>query len=146
VAAFEQAIITAGTAGDLRIVALARTRLARVLRALGRTDEARAQLREARRWYRTGGGGDGALLADHLAAALDADEGSLRRLLDADDPEIRLLTLDALAAVSAQQGRAAEAVALLAEADGLVPAVAHLVSDDDRIDRRQATSIMSGSP
>ena len=143
ITAFERAIETAGTAGDLRIVALARTRLARVFRALGRIDEARAQVGAARRWYATGGGGDGALLADHLAAALDADEVALRRVLAAADPEITLLTLDALAYVTARDGRTAEAAALLAEADGLFPAVAHLVTADDRIDRRRAAAMMA---
>ena len=117
-------------------------RLARVFRALGRIDEARAQVGAARRWYATGGGGDGALLADHLAAALDADELALRRVLAAADPEITLLTLDALAYVTARDGRTAEAAALLAEADGLFPAVAHLVTDDDRIDRRRAAAMV----
>jgi predicted ATPase/DNA-binding SARP family transcriptional activator/tetratricopeptide (TPR) repeat protein len=133
VAAFEHAIETAHTAGDLRIVALARVRLARVLRAEGRPAEAREQVTAARRWYATAAGGDGALLADHLAAALDDDVPSLERTLaaahTAGDTEVELLTLDALARILADDARAAEA-------DRLLPAARHLLTDADRIDRR----------
>jgi tetratricopeptide (TPR) repeat protein len=145
VAAFERAIQTAQEAGDLRIVALARTRLARVLRALGRTGAARAEVRQAQRWYGTAGGGDGALLADHLAAALDDDEAALQRVLAAADPEIRMLTLDALAHLTARGGRTSEAAALLGEADRLYPSVAYLVTGDDRIDRHRAATILAGT-
>jgi predicted ATPase/DNA-binding SARP family transcriptional activator len=70
IAAFERAITDARAAGDLRIVALARTRLAAVLRDRGRVDEARAQARAAAGWYATAGGGDGADLAAELLDAL----------------------------------------------------------------------------
>jgi hypothetical protein len=36
-------------------------------------DDARGEVAAAREWFRAAGGGDGALLADHLAAALGAD-------------------------------------------------------------------------
>ena len=142
VAAFERAITTAHGAGDLRIAALAHTRLARVLRALGRDDEARGHLTTARPWYATAGGGDGALLADHLAAALDDDRDALRHIVSRHDPETEALSLDALARIAAAEGRAAEAAALLAEADRLVPA--HLVTDADRVDKLRATALMAG--
>jgi tetratricopeptide (TPR) repeat protein len=145
VAAFERAIQTAQEAGDLRIVALARTRLARVLRALGRTGGARAEVRQAQRWYGTAGGDDGALLADHLGAALDDDEAALQRVLAAADPEIRVLTLDALGHLTAREGRTSEAAALLGEADRLYPSVAYLVTGEDRIDRHRAAAILAAT-
>jgi len=67
------AVETAHGVGDRRTAALAGVRLGRVLRALGRLDDARGEVAAAREWFRAAGGGDGALLADHLAAALGAD-------------------------------------------------------------------------
>ena len=67
------AVETAHGVGDRRTAALAGVRLGRVLRALGRSDDARVEVAAAREWFRAAGGGDGALLADHLAAALGAD-------------------------------------------------------------------------
>jgi tetratricopeptide (TPR) repeat protein len=136
IAAFEQAIEDATAAGDLRVVALARVRLARVLRPLGRTAEARSCVDAARRWYATAGGGDGALLADHVAADLAADPDRLEAVLSAaraaGDPEVEVLTLDALARLHAAAGRGDEATALRAAADDLMPAAAHLLTADDR--------------
>jgi tetratricopeptide (TPR) repeat protein len=133
IAAFERAIETARTAGDLRIVALARVRLARVLRAQGRTGPAREQVAEARRWYATAAGGDGALLADHLAAVLDEDVPALERTLAAaraaGDAEVQVLTLDALARILADES-------LAEEADRLLPSARHLLTEGERIDRR----------
>jgi tetratricopeptide (TPR) repeat protein len=133
ITAFERAIETAHTAGDLRIVALARVRLARVLRSGGRLAEARDQVTAARHWYDTAGGGDGALLAEHLAAALDEDVPALERTLlaarQAGDTEVEVLTLDALARLLGDDARALEA-------ERLAPSVRHLLTDDDRIDRR----------
>jgi tetratricopeptide (TPR) repeat protein len=136
IAAFERAIEDAAAAGDLRVVALARVRVARALRALGRTAEARSHVDSARRWYATAGGGDGALLADHLAAELDADPDRLAAVLSAaraaGDPEVEVLTLDALARLNAAAGRGTEATALRAAADELMPAAAYLLTADDR--------------
>jgi tetratricopeptide (TPR) repeat protein len=136
ITAFERAIEDANAAGDLRVVALARVRLARVLRALGRTADARSQVDSARQWYATAGGGDGALLADHLDAELDADPQRLAGVLaaarEAGDPEIEVLTLDALARLHAADGRMEEAATLRAAADALMPVAGHLVTHDDR--------------
>jgi hypothetical protein len=126
----------ATAAGDLRVVALARVRLARVLRGLGRTVDARSQVDSARRWFATAGGGDGALLADHLAAELAADPERLAAVLaaarTAGDPEVEVLTLDALARLHAAAGRVDEAAELRAAADDLMPAAGHLLTADDR--------------
>ena len=83
------AVETAHGVGDRRTAALAGVRLGRVLRALGRLDDARVEVAAAREWFRVAGGGDGALLADHLAAALAADlaaprNGDLAAASDAD--------------------------------------------------------------
>jgi hypothetical protein len=136
-------------AGDLRIVALARVRLGRVLRALGRHDAARIQVAAARQWFDAAGGGDGALLADHLAAALNADETALTDVLAsaraANDREIEVLTLDRLALVHAEHGHAAPAYELLATADGILPTAQHLVADDDRTDAARTRVLLSSS-
>jgi tetratricopeptide (TPR) repeat protein len=136
--AFEAAIGTARAAGDLRIVAHTQTRLARVRRALGDGPAARALLAEAQRWYATAGGGDGALLADHLVAALDADPDRLAGVLDAarsaGDAEVEVLTLDRLARLHAEQGHADQAHELHLRAEARLPAARHVVTDGDRID------------
>jgi hypothetical protein len=93
-------------------------------------------VRTAQRWYATAGRGDGALLADHLAAALDGDTARLDQVLAAArrdrDPEIEVLTLDVLALLHASEGRTREARSLRAEADRLMPAARHLMTDADR--------------
>ena len=62
--------------GDFRTVAVARTRLALVLRAAGETDAALAQAQRAVAWFSEAGGGDGATLADEALAALSAEVGA----------------------------------------------------------------------
>lgn len=153
------AIETAHTAGDRRTVALAGVRLGRVLRALGRDEAARAEVDAAREWFRAAGGGDGALLAEHLSVALNPEPTALAEVLAAAragrDAEVELLTLDRLALLHAERGDPAQAEtphaergdraqaqALLAAADGLLPAVAHLVTEDDRIDAAAARLLL----
>jgi len=111
------------------------------LRATGRPAEARDEVAQARRWYATAGGGDGALLADHLAAVLDDDALALRRLARGPDAETAALSLDALARRAAAAGRVDRASALLAEADRLAPP--HLVTAADRIDRQAAAALLT---
>ncbi|NMO49606.1 transcriptional activator domain-containing protein [Actinoplanes sp. TBRC 11911] len=127
-ATLDRAAAAAGTAGDLRTVALARTRRARVLRAVGRIGEARAELRIARDWYASAGGGDGDLLSAQLTALIDGDAAGLERVLAAaraaGDGEVEMLALDALARITGDPR-------LRAEADALRPAVRHLVTDAD---------------
>ncbi|WP_433305843.1 BTAD domain-containing putative transcriptional regulator [Actinoplanes sp. CA-030573] len=129
----DRAAATAERVGEMRGVAFARTRRARVLRALGRLDECRADLRVARARYATAGGGDGDLLSALLLAALDDDRPALERVLAdaraAGDAETELLTLDEL-------GRLTGDPALSAAADALLPAAAHLVTPADRLSRR----------
>ncbi|MFD0524493.1 hypothetical protein [Paractinoplanes durhamensis] len=132
----DRAAVTAQTVGELRGAAFARTRRARVLRALGRLDECRAELRLARHWYATAGGGDGDLLSAQMVASLDDDLVALSEVLTAaraaGDHEVELLALDALVRVHAAAGDASTAEARAAEAEMVLPAVAHLVSPADR--------------
>ena len=78
-ATLELAIEKAEATGDVRMVALARVHLGRVLRALGRTDAARAALEAAAAWHRAAGGGEQAALGECLLAALDGDGAAARR-------------------------------------------------------------------
>ncbi|GIF22537.1 putative ATPase/DNA-binding SARP family transcriptional activator [Actinoplanes tereljensis] len=135
----DRAAATAESVGELRGAAFARTRRARVLRALGRLDECRAELGTARGWYETAGGGDGDLLSAQMIAALDDDRPALERVLAAaraaGDHEVELLTLDALARRHAAAGDHLAAGVLAAAADALLPAVGHQVTPADRLDR-----------
>ena len=54
------------------MAATARINLARVMRATGQHDAAQALLHQCDDWYRTAGGGDGALLTRALLATADA--------------------------------------------------------------------------
>ena len=72
-ATLELSIEKAEATGDVRMVALARVHLGRVLRALGRNAAARAALEAAAAWHRDAGGGEQAALGECLLAALDSD-------------------------------------------------------------------------
>src|SRR5215212_2931940 len=77
------AIGKAEATGDVRLAALARVHLGRVLRAVGDIPRARTALEAAADWHRDAGGGEQALLGECLLAALDAaDEvpGATERL------------------------------------------------------------------
>src|SRR6478609_11406298 len=69
------AIDKACAAGDFRAAAVARVRLARVLRATGDPASARSMTVTAMDWYAGYGGGEGALLGASTLAALDAEAG-----------------------------------------------------------------------
>ena len=146
------AIDKACAAGDFRAAAVARVRLGRVLRAAGDRASARAITSSAKEWYDGFGGGEGALLAETSLAALDAEEGkddAVQRLVialeharGANDHEVEVLALDALARCHAAAGELDQARAFLARADDMIPAAAHLVFDSDRIDARGARGLI----
>jgi predicted ATPase/DNA-binding SARP family transcriptional activator len=125
-------IAKAEATGDVRLAALGRVHLGRVLRALGRNEEARVALERAAAFHRGSGGGEQAGLGDVLLAALDAADGDpgaairLEGLLEAarreNDAPAEVLALDAL-------GRHAEA-------DRRMEAAAHFITERDRTDRR----------
>jgi hypothetical protein len=146
----------AHAAADLRLAATARTHLARAHRALDDDAAARALLEQADRWYAGAGGGDGSLLARCLLlavtlAALDTVDGAgprvaaelesvLAQAVEAEDIEVQVLALDALARWSATRGDRASAQRSLDHADLLADAVRHLLDDGDRVDAQVARS------
>ena len=79
-ATLELAIDKAEATGDVRLAALARVHLGRVLRALGR-DRRRRGRRSSRPppWHRDAGGGEQAALGECLLAAMDAADERARR-------------------------------------------------------------------
>ena len=77
-ATLQRAIAKAEATGDVRLAALARVHLGRVLRALGRDARRRAAaLEAAAAFHREAGGGEQAVLGDALLAALDGDRERL---------------------------------------------------------------------
>jgi hypothetical protein len=136
--------------GDLRLAALARVHLARVLRALGRSAAARSALETATAWHRDAGGGEQAALGECLLAALDAEDGvagadeRLVGLLDDarldDDAPVEVFALDALARLAAERGDDASAQQLGDAADRRMEAASHFITERDRADRRAGSA------
>jgi predicted ATPase/tetratricopeptide (TPR) repeat protein len=152
VTVLEEAIEVGRSAQEMRVVALARVRLGRVLRAEGEDDAARAAVDAADHWFRFSGGGEGAALAAFLAAALDADhdaaEDRFRSVLAVarrdHDVEVEVLALDGLALVRGRAGDLAAAADHLASADARMSSAAHLLDDAERIDARLARTLITG--
>ena len=98
------AVEKAEATGDLRLAALARVHLGRVLRALGEDAEARAALESAAAWHRAAGGGEQAALGECLLAAMDAAQERLEAILEAaqrdGDAHVEVFALDALARIA----------------------------------------------
>ena len=80
-ATLERALEKAEAVGDVRLAALARVHLGRVLRALGRVAEARSGTRGGDRVARGAGGGEQAALGECLLAAMDARTDADARLV-----------------------------------------------------------------
>jgi hypothetical protein len=130
----------------VRLVALARVHLGRVLRALGDVAGARTAIESATAWHRSAGGGEQAALGECLLAAMDAaDEvsGAKDRLVAVlDDARLRgdapveVFALDALARTAAQAGDIGTARDLCELADRRMPVVSHFITDADRSDAR----------
>jgi hypothetical protein len=150
-ATLEQAVDIRQRCEDARTVAFARTRLAQVLRTTRETEPALEAVAQAVDWFRAGGGGDGAQLADYLLAALHADVGTpaardelddvLQRSRDS-DPVVEVLTLDALAALDVREGLEVAARSGLAAADR-VASTAYALWSGDRIDNQRAQRELS---
>jgi predicted ATPase/DNA-binding SARP family transcriptional activator len=150
-ATLELAIEKAEATGDVRMVALARVHLGRVLRALGRIAAARTALETATAWHRAAGGGEQAALGECLLAALDAEDrvsGAERRLVaildDArldDDAPVEVFALDALARIAAEGGDIATARDLCEAADRRMESASHFITDVDRTDARSVSQI-----
>ena len=84
-ATLQLAIDKAQATGDVRLAALARVHLGRVLRAVGQVAQARMALEAATAWHLEAGGGEQAALGECLLAAMDAADqvpGAKERLVD----------------------------------------------------------------
>ena len=142
-----RAIQAAIRGSDLRMAATARVNLARVMRATGQHDATHALLHQSDDWYRTAGGGDGALLTRALLAATsDGDDADLEAIIDqarlAGDHEVEVVVLDALALRLAQRGQLRTAQQLLATADDAVPSAVNVVDEVDRLDAHRARELI----
>ncbi len=147
----ELAVEKAEATGDVRLAALARVHLGRVLRATGRVAPARATLEAATAWHRAGGGGEQAALGECLLAALDAEDqvsGAEQRLAvileearREDDAPVEVLALDALARIAAERGDVATARDLCEAADRRMEAASHFITDLDRTDAQAVRQI-----
>ncbi len=146
----ELAVEKAQATGDVRLAALARVYLGRVLRALGHVEAARDALEAATAWHREVGGGEQAALGECLLAAMDAaDEvpGAEARLLtildmarEQSDVAVEVLSVDALARIAALAGDLDAARDLCDQADSRADDAAHLITDLDRVDARWVRS------
>ena len=72
---FERVIEIGRTTRQLRLLALGRVHLGRVLRGHGDRHAALLAVRAADHWFESSGGGDGAALAACLHSAMDAEDG-----------------------------------------------------------------------
>lgn len=139
--------------GDVRMVALARVHLGRVLRGLGRLDEATHVLERATAWHRQAGGGEQALLGECLLAAIELVEGAdgataaiesiLQVARDRPDPPVEVFALDALARDAARRGDLVGARRLLDEADARMSAASHFIAERDRVDAHVAAALIT---
>jgi predicted ATPase/DNA-binding winged helix-turn-helix (wHTH) protein len=132
-ATLELGIAKAEATGDVRLAALGRVHLGRILRGLERSTEARQALEAAAEFHRAAGGGEQRVLGDTLLAALDCDRGRLAALLerarrDGDAPA-EVFALDALARLTADDD-------LYAAADARMETASHFITERDRVDRR----------
>ena len=150
-ATLELAIDRAEATGDIRLAALARVHLGRVLRALGQVARARTALEAATAWHRATGGGEQAALGECLLAAMDAADrvpGASQRLvaiLDQarhdDTAHVEVFALDALSRLAAEAGDIATARDLCETADRRMEAASHFITDLDRTDAHTVRQI-----
>jgi hypothetical protein len=150
-ATLEVAVQKAEATGDVRLAALARVHLGRVLRALGQDERARTTLEATTAWHRAAGGGEQAALGECLLVAMNIDDPladsqlELTRLLaDArqnDLPHVEVFTLDALARIAANVGDLARARELCDTADRRMADASHFITDFDRVDARSVRQL-----
>ncbi len=152
-ATYREAAEAALAARDLRIVALARTGLGRQLRARGDRPGAEEAITAADHWFTRAGGGEGAVLAGALAAALAAENGDptaparldglLTLARNDGEHEAELVALDALARHRAGAADPDGARELLAAADRLVADGLVPVADDERVDAAATRALLA---
>jgi predicted ATPase len=154
-ATLELAVGKAESTGDVRLAALARVHLGRVLRAIGQTARARGALEAAAVWHRGAGGGEQAALGDCLLAAMDAADGvpgagervarTLHDARDRSDAPVEVFALDALAHLSAVAGDFTRAQDLCHAADRRMRAASHFITDLDRTDAHAVRRIVEAT-
>jgi predicted ATPase/DNA-binding SARP family transcriptional activator len=145
-ATLELAVEKAEATGDVRLAALARVHLGRVLRALGDVARSRTAIEAATAWHRAAGGGEQAALGECLLAAMDAEDrvpAAGKRLVavldDArhrGDAPVEVFALDALARFATESGDIDTARDLFGSADRRMAAASHFITDFDRSDAR----------
>ena len=145
-ATLQASIASAEATGDVRMAALARVHLARVLRALGDLDGARRAIESSMAWHRTAGGGEQAALGECVLAAMDAADGvpgadaRLQEILDAarqdGEAHVEVFALDALARLRAGTGDGSGALELCGHADARMVDASTFISERDRVDAR----------
>jgi predicted ATPase/DNA-binding SARP family transcriptional activator len=151
-ATLDLAIEKAEAAGDVRLAALARVHLGRVLRAVGDVPRARTALEAASTWHRSAGGGEQALLGECLLAALDTADGTpggQERLVAVledsrrkDDAPVEVFALDGLARVAALADDVATARDLELTADRRMADAAHFITELDRADAHAVRAML----
>ncbi len=169
-ATLELAVDKAEATGDVRLAALTRVHLGRVLRASGHVERARTAVEAATRWHRAAGGGEQAALGECLLAAMDAADGvpsAQERLVailddarigsDAHDAQdahdahaartasaahVEVFALDALARIAAQSGDIEMARHLCESADRRMEAASHFITDLDRSDAHVVRALL----
>jgi predicted ATPase/DNA-binding SARP family transcriptional activator len=149
----ERVIDIGRTTRQLRLLALGRVHLGRVLRAHGNRDAALDAVRAADHWFESSGGGDGAALASCLHAAMDAEDGDasaqarlctvVEQAHDQHTPDIEIMALDALARSAANADRLTAARHLLDTADDLMPSARHLLGSADRLDAEYTRTLVA---
>jgi hypothetical protein len=150
----ELAIAKAEATGDVRLAALGRVHLGRVLRGMGELARARTALESAMAWHRQAGGGEQAALGECLLATLDALDHSaeagerLEAILDEararGDAPVEVFALDALSARAREGGDIDRARDLTTEADRRMADASHFITERDRTDRRAGSA--AGTP
>jgi len=155
VATLELAVDKAESTGDVRLAALARVHLGRVLRGVGQAGRARAFLEDSAAWHLDAGGGEQALLGECLLAAMDAADGvsgaekRLVAILDSarrqGDAPVEVFALDALARIAAAAGDVTRGRELGEAADRRMEAASHFITDLDRTDAHAVRRI-AGAP
>ena len=151
-ATLELAIEKAEAVGDVRLAALARVHLGRVLRALGRGAPARTALEAAAAWHRDAGGGEQAALGDCLLAGArraritsPAREQRLVAILDAarsdDDAPSRSSPSTRSRAWRSRRATSPTARDLCEAADRRMETASHFITERDRTDARAVRQI-----
>ena len=134
---------------------LSRARLGRPQREVGDIEAARSAIEAADAWFRASGGGDEAAVAQCLLAAMDAEggvpdaAGRLELIFEkaqaANDLEVQVLALDALAGLRAEAGDISESNEMLDRADALMAAAGHRLTEGDRLDGHRARALLDAA-